>query len=68
MHEPDKVVEAHFFRTNDWMDTCAVSECLKVQHFCLTLVEEARLWCKSLRPKNVGGMGHKISIDNNTLK
>ena len=28
-------------------------ECIKVQRFCLTLVEEARLWYQSLEPINV---------------
>ena len=49
----DKDVEAHLLRTNDWMDTHAFSEAVKVQHFCLTLIGEVRLWYKSLRPTNV---------------
>ena len=36
-----------FLRTNDWMDTHAFLEGVKVQHFCLTLVGEARLWYES---------------------
>ena len=35
------------------MDTHAFQEGVKVQHFCLTLVGEARLWYESLRPLNV---------------
>ena len=45
-------MEAHL-RTNDWMDTHAFQEGVKVQCFCLTLVGEARLWYESLRPINV---------------
>ena len=48
--KPDKAVEVHLLRTNDWMDTHAFPEGVKVQHFCLTLVGEARLWYESLRP------------------
>ena len=36
--------------TNDYMDTHAFPEGVKVQRFCLTLAEEARLWYESLRP------------------
>ena len=43
-------VEAHLFRTNNWMDIHAFPEGVKVQRFCLTLVGEARLWYESLRP------------------
>ena len=49
--------EAHLLRTNDWMDTHVFSEGAKVQHFCLTLVGEARLWYESLRPINVDWLG-----------
>ena len=37
--KPDEDMEAHFLRTNDWMDTHAFPESVKFQHFCLTLVE-----------------------------
>ena len=40
----DEDAEAHLLRTNDWMDTHAFQEDVKVQHFCLTLVGDARLW------------------------
>ena len=40
---PDKDVEAHLLRTNDWMDTHEFLEHVEVQRFCLTLVGEARL-------------------------
>ena len=49
----DEDAEAHLLRTNDWMDTHAFPEGIKVQSFCLTLVGEARLWYKCLRPINV---------------
>ena len=42
--KPDKDAEAHLLRTNDWMDTHAFPEGVKVQQFCLTLVGETRLW------------------------
>ena len=48
--KPYEDVEAHLPRTNDWMDTHAFLEGVKVQHFCLTLVGEARLWHESPRP------------------
>ena len=44
------MLEAHFLRTNDWMDTHAFPEGIKVPRFCLTLVGEARLWYESHRP------------------
>ena len=48
--KPDEDTEAHLFRTNDWMNTYAFPEDIKVQGFCLTLFVEARLWYESLRP------------------
>ena len=39
----DDDVRAHLLRTNDWMDTHAFPEGVKVQRFCLILVDEARL-------------------------
>ena len=50
--KPEEDAEAHLLRMNDWMDTHAFPEDVKVQHFCLTLVEETRLWYESLRPKD----------------
>ena len=44
--------ETHLLSMNDWMDTHEFLEHIKVQKFCLTLVAEARLWYKSLRPIN----------------
>ena len=54
-----KMWEAHLLRTNDWMDTHAFSEDVKVQRFCLTLVGEARLCYESLRP---------LALDQNGLQ
>ena len=51
--KPDEDVEAHLLRTKDWMDNHAFQEGVKVQIFCLTLINwlcEARLWYESLRP------------------
>ena len=44
--------EAHLLRTNNWMNTHDFKDHIEVQIFCLTLVGEARLWYKSLRPIN----------------
>ena len=35
--KPDEDAEAHLLRTNDWMDTHAFPEGVKVQRFCLML-------------------------------
>ena len=48
--KPDNDAAAHLLRINDWMDTHAFQEGLKVQKFCLMLVGEARLLHESLRP------------------
>ena len=55
--KPD--AEAHLLRTNDWMDTHAFPEGVKVQRFCLTLIGEARIWYESFRP---------IALDWNNLQ
>ena len=65
---PDKDVEAHLLRMNDWMDTHEFPEQVKVQRFCLTLVGEARLWCESLRLINVDWVGLQNILDSNILK
>ena len=54
--KPDEDAEAHL-RMNDWMDTHAFQECVKVQCFCLTLGEEGRLWYESLRLINIDWIG-----------
>ena len=56
---PDEDAEAHLLRTNDWMDTHAFQEGVKVQHFCLRSVGEARLWYESFRPINIDWIGLK---------
>ena len=66
--KPDEDAEAHLLRANDWMDTHAFPEGVKVQRFCLTLVGEVRLWYESLRPIFLDGMDCKISLGNNTLR
>ena len=48
--KPDEDVEADLLMINDWMDTYAFQEGVKVQQFCLTLVGETKLWYESLRP------------------
>ena len=55
--KPGEDGEVHLLRTNDWMDTHAFPEGVKVQHFCLTLVGEARLWYESLKSINVDWLG-----------
>ena len=55
--KPDEDAKVHLCRTNDWMDTHAFQEGVKVQHFCLTLIREARLWYESLRLINVDWIG-----------
>ena len=51
--KPEEDAEAHLLRTNDWMDTHAFQEDVKVQHFCLTQIGEARLWYESSSPINI---------------
>ena len=51
--KPEEDAEAHLLRMNNWMDTHDFPENVRVQRFCLTLIGEARLWYKSLRPINV---------------
>ena len=47
---PDEDAEAILLRLNDWMDTYAFQDGVKVQEFCLTLVGETKLWYEWLRP------------------
>ena len=56
---PHEDAEAHLLMTNDWMDTHAFPNGVKVQRICLTLVREERLVYKSLRP---------IGLDWNSLQ
>ena len=48
--KPEENAEAHLLCSNNWMDTHHFNEDIKVQRFCLTLLEEARLWYHSLEP------------------
>ena len=48
--KPDEDAEAHLLRMNDWMNTHAFPEAVKVQRFCLTLVGEPRLCYNLFRP------------------
>ena len=41
-------MEAHLLRTNDWMTTHDFPYDQKVRRFCLTLMEEAKLWYETL--------------------
>ena len=49
--KPDNA-EAHLLCSNDWMNAHHFVNDVKVQRFCLTLLEEARLWFQSLEPLN----------------
>ena len=51
---PDEDTEAHLYCSNDWMNAHCFVNGVKVQRFCLTLLEEARLWYHSLEPINIG--------------
>ena len=51
--KPDEDAETHLLMTNDWMDTHAFPEGVKVKHLCPTLVGEAGFCYKSLRPVSV---------------
>ena len=55
--KPDEDAEAHLLCANDWMNAHHFIEGVKVQRFCLTLLEEARLWYQSLEPLNVDWQG-----------
>ena len=46
--KPEEDAEAHLLRTKDWMTTHNFPEDQKVGRFCLTLTQEARLWCATL--------------------
>ena len=55
--KPDKDAEAHLLRTNDWIDTHGFQDHIKVQRFCLTLTDKARVWYESLRLINIDWVG-----------
>ena len=60
----DEDVETHPLRTNDWMNTHVFQEGVKVQRFCLKLVE-VRLLYESPRPIAVDWDGLQAKFGNN---
>ena len=48
--KPEEDVESHLLSTRDWMEAHNFPNEVKVRHFCLTLIGEARLWYESLAP------------------
>ena len=46
--KPEEDAESHLLSTRDWMETHNFPEGVKVRHFHLTLIGEARLWYESL--------------------
>ena len=46
--KPKEDAEAHLLRMEDWMTTHDFPEDQKVRKFCLTLMQEARLWYATL--------------------
>ena len=48
--KPEEDVKFHLLSTRDWMEAHNFPDEVKVRHFCLTLIGEARLWYESLAP------------------
>ena len=48
--KPEEDAESHILSTRDWMEAHNFPNEVKVRHFCLTLIGEARLWYESLAP------------------
>ena len=46
--KPEEDAESHLLSTRDWMEAYNFPEEVKIRHFCLTLIGEARLWYESL--------------------
>ena len=46
--KPEEDAESHLLSTRDWMEAHNFPNEVKVRHFCLTLIGEARLWYESL--------------------
>ena len=46
--KPKEDAESHLLNTRDWMEAHNIPDGDKVRHFCLTLINEARLWYESL--------------------
>ena len=51
--KPDEDAEGHQICTNEWMTIHHFVEGVKVQRFCLTQLEEARVWYQSLESINI---------------
>ena len=50
-------VEVNLLRTNDWMTTHDFPNDQKVRRFCLTLLDEARLWYETLGAQQLDWAG-----------
>ena len=48
--KPEEDAESHLLSTRDWMEAHNFTNEVKVRHFCLMLIGEARLWYESLAP------------------
>ena len=48
--KPEEDAESHLLSTRDWMEAYNFPNEVKVRHFCMTLIGEARLWYESLEP------------------
>ena len=48
--KPEEDAESHLLSTRDWMEVHNFPNEVKVRHFHLTLIGEARLWYESLAP------------------
>ena len=48
--KPEEDAESHLLSTRDWMEAHNFPEGEKVRHFCITLIDEARLWYELLAP------------------
>ena len=46
--KPEEDAESHLLSTRDWMEAHNFPNEVKVRHFCLTLIGEARLWYEAL--------------------
>ena len=46
--KPEEDAESHLLSTRDWMEAHNFPEGEKVRCFCITLIDEARLWYESL--------------------
>ena len=65
--KPEEDVEAHWLRTNDWINTHDFPDGVKVQRFCLTLMGEARIWYAPLEPVAMTWPELQISLEDSIL-